>query len=151
MLVREGCLGRVLDNMTPALPYSHPLPSGHAHGQTPIALVRSTTIAAGVAAYVADGLHCVVQGYMVGNGCTDQDFDGNAQVPFAVGKSLISTTLYQRVEAACKGNYWDVEEGSRCGSFHLTRRSIGKLYHNDVGHATCLVTCCMITCTNALC
>lgn len=58
--------------------------------------------------------HINIKGYMVGNGCTDQDFDGNAQVPFAVGKSLISTTLYQRVEAACKGNYWDVEEGSRC-------------------------------------
>jgi serine carboxypeptidase-like clade 1 len=50
---------------------------------------------------------------MVGNGCTDQKFDGNAQVPFAVGKSLISTTLYQRTAAACEGNYWDVEDGSR--------------------------------------
>lgn len=59
-------------------------------------------------------MHCVVKGYMVGNGCTDEEFDGNARVPFAVGKSLISTTLYQRAEAACKGNYWDVEEGSRC-------------------------------------
>jgi hypothetical protein len=53
------------------------------------------------------------QGYMVGNGCTDMDFDGNAQVPFAVGKSLISTTLYKRAEAACDGNYWDYKDGSR--------------------------------------
>ena len=30
------------------------------------------------------------QGYMVGNGCTDAEFDGNAVPPFAVGKSLIS-------------------------------------------------------------
>ena len=56
-----------------------------------------------------------MQGYMVGNGCTDEEFDGNAQVPFAVGKSLISTTLYKRVEAACEGNYYDVDSGSRCG------------------------------------
>jgi hypothetical protein len=56
---------------------------------------------------------CLSQGYMVGNGCTDRDFDGNAQVPFALGKSLISTSLYKRVQAACRGNYWDVKEGSR--------------------------------------
>lgn len=63
---------------------------------------------------------------MVGNGCTDQKFDGNAQVPFAVGKSLISTTLYQRVEAACEGNYWDVEDGSRwVGASRLRSSGIG--------------------------
>lgn len=56
---------------------------------------------------------CLLQGYMVGNGCTDCDFDGNAQVPFALGKSLISTSLYKRVEAACRGNYYDVKDGSR--------------------------------------
>jgi hypothetical protein len=27
---------------------------------------------------------------MVGNGCTDEEYDGNALPPFAVGKSLIS-------------------------------------------------------------
>lgn len=30
------------------------------------------------------------QGYLVGNGCTDAEFDGNALPPFAAGKSLIS-------------------------------------------------------------
>lgn len=54
------------------------------------------------------------QGYLVGNGCTDQAYDGNAQVPFAVGKSLISTSLYRRTQAACGGSYWDAKEGSRC-------------------------------------
>lgn len=56
---------------------------------------------------------CSLQGYMVGNGCTDPEFDGNAQVPFAVGKSLISRSLYRRLEAACDGNYYDVKDGSR--------------------------------------
>jgi hypothetical protein len=51
---------------------------------------------------------------MVGNGCTDARFDGNARVPFAVGKSLISTSLYRRVARACDGSYWDAEPGSRC-------------------------------------
>lgn len=60
---------------------------------------------------------CYPQGYLVGNGCTDQAYDGNAQVPFAVGKSLISTSLYRRTQAACGGSYWDVKEGSRCVLF----------------------------------
>lgn len=32
---------------------------------------------------------------MVGNGCTDDKFDGNALVPFAHGMGLISNELYQ--------------------------------------------------------
>lgn len=36
-----------------------------------------------------------VQGYLVGNGVTDEEFDGNALVPFAYGMALISNELYQ--------------------------------------------------------
>lgn len=36
-----------------------------------------------------------VQGYLVGNGVTDEKFDGNALVPFAHGMALISNELYQ--------------------------------------------------------
>lgn len=32
---------------------------------------------------------------MVGNGCTDDKFDGNALVPFAHGMGLISDELFQ--------------------------------------------------------
>lgn len=43
---------------------------------------------------------------MVGNGVTDQKFDGNALVPFAHGMGLISDNIYEEVEAACAGNYY---------------------------------------------
>ena len=36
-----------------------------------------------------------IQGYLVGNGVTDETFDGNALVPFAHGMGLISDDLYQ--------------------------------------------------------
>ena len=32
---------------------------------------------------------------MVGNGVTDEEFDGNALVPFAHGMGLISSDLFQ--------------------------------------------------------
>jgi len=36
-----------------------------------------------------------IQGYMVGNGVTDDEIDGNALVPFAHGMGLISDKLYE--------------------------------------------------------
>jgi hypothetical protein len=54
------------------------------------------------------------QGYLVGNGCTDVHFDGNAQVPFAQGKSLISASLFSSTQEACDGKFYDAPEGSRC-------------------------------------
>ncbi|GKV35921.1 hypothetical protein SLEP1_g44123 [Rubroshorea leprosula] len=47
------------------------------------------------------------KGYLVGNGVTDEEFDGNALVPFAHGMGLISDNLYEEVTAACKGNYYN--------------------------------------------
>lgn len=46
------------------------------------------------------------KGYMVGNGVTDDVFDGNALVPFAHGMGLISDELYQEVTTECNGNYY---------------------------------------------
>ncbi|GLT64798.1 hypothetical protein SLA2020_372680 [Shorea laevis] len=46
------------------------------------------------------------KGYLVGNGVTDEEFDGNALVPFAHGMGLISDDLYEEVSTACKGNYY---------------------------------------------
>ncbi|XVF41484.1 hypothetical protein PTKIN_Ptkin01aG0283300 [Pterospermum kingtungense] len=45
------------------------------------------------------------KGYMVGNGVTASDFDGNALLPFAHGMALISDDIFKEVEAACGGNY----------------------------------------------
>lgn len=36
------------------------------------------------------------------------------RVTFSAGKSLISKALYHRVDAACGGNFYEVESGSRC-------------------------------------
>lgn len=42
-------------------------------------------------------IHCenLWQGYMVGNGVADPEFDGNALVPFAHGMGLISNDLFE--------------------------------------------------------
>ena len=50
--------------------------------------------------------HWHVQGYLIGNGVTDPEIDGNALVPFARGKSLISEELYQSLHKACEGNFY---------------------------------------------
>ncbi|KAJ9169841.1 hypothetical protein P3X46_017990 [Hevea brasiliensis] len=46
------------------------------------------------------------KGYLVGNGVTDEKFDGNALVPFAHGMGLISDDLFEEVSNACKGNFY---------------------------------------------
>ncbi|KAK9141131.1 hypothetical protein Scep_010812 [Stephania cephalantha] len=55
-----------------------------------------------------------LKGYMVGNGVTDPEFDGNALVPFAHGMGLISDDLYEEVSLSCKGSYWSPVNES-CG------------------------------------
>ncbi|KAL6967923.1 Serine carboxypeptidase-like 20 [Sarracenia purpurea var. burkii] len=47
------------------------------------------------------------KGYMVGNGVTDNEFDGNALVSFAHGMGLISDDLFEEVTAVCQGNYYN--------------------------------------------
>lgn len=39
---------------------------------------------------------------MVGNGVTDEAFDGDALVPFAYGMGLISTNLFQVLFSPCQ-------------------------------------------------
>ncbi|XP_076902395.1 serine carboxypeptidase 1-like [Bidens hawaiensis] len=46
------------------------------------------------------------KGYMIGNGITDETFDGNALVPYVHGMGLISEDLYQDVVKECQGNYY---------------------------------------------
>ncbi|XP_058196663.1 serine carboxypeptidase-like 20 [Rhododendron vialii] len=46
-------------------------------------------------------------GYMVGNGVTDDEFDGNALVTFAHGMGLISDELFEEVTADCHGNFYN--------------------------------------------
>ncbi|KAK9756278.1 hypothetical protein RND81_01G086400 [Saponaria officinalis] len=48
-----------------------------------------------------------LKGYMIGNGVTDEVFDGNALVPFVHGMGLISDDLYQAAVLKCQGKYYD--------------------------------------------
>ena len=54
------------------------------------------------------------QGYAVGNGVTDDEVDGNAIIPFAYGKALLSTELYTDTVQECQGNFWNVTKGELC-------------------------------------
>lgn len=55
--------------------------------------------------------HCLLclglQGYYIGNGCTDDAYDGDAFVPFIAGHGLISSQLQKDILSACQGNYWN--------------------------------------------
>uniref|UniRef100_A0A2P2LUR9 Carboxypeptidase n=2 Tax=Rhizophora mucronata TaxID=61149 RepID=A0A2P2LUR9_RHIMU len=55
------------------------------------------------------------KGYMVGNGVTDEEFDGNALVPFAHGMGLISDDLFREVNSACGGNFYN-PQSETCSS-----------------------------------
>lgn len=55
-----------------------------------------------------------LKGYIIGNGVTDPEFDGNALVPFARGKSLISEELFSSLHRECRSNFY-----SPSGELHL--------------------------------
>jgi len=48
-----------------------------------------------------------MKGILVGNGVTDEAFDGNAWVPFIWGHSFIPDELYNQLVSSCDGNYWN--------------------------------------------
>lgn len=52
-----------------------------------------------------------IVGYMVGNGVTDTEVDGDAFVPFAAGKSLISRELHHDLVKACDGVFYNISYG----------------------------------------
>lgn len=58
-------------------------------------------------------VHCV-QGYLIGNGVTDPVFDGNALVPFARGRSLISEGLFLSLHRECEGNFYSPQGIFNC-------------------------------------
>lgn len=48
-----------------------------------------------------------LKGYLVGNGVSDDLYDGNALVPFAHGMGLISDELFEAVNSECNGIYYN--------------------------------------------
>ncbi|PNW71099.1 hypothetical protein CHLRE_17g746597v5 [Chlamydomonas reinhardtii] len=53
-------------------------------------------------------------GYLVGNGCTDERYDGNAHPLYAATKSLLPWRQFRQLEAECGGEYWNRTGGSTC-------------------------------------
>ncbi|KAL1832208.1 hypothetical protein ACET3Z_001859 [Daucus carota] len=67
------------------------------------------TLASNVVQGIKKGVKPVIQfqGYMVGNGVTDHQIDGNALVPFAHGMGLISDYMFEQAKTYCKDNFYD--------------------------------------------
>lgn len=61
-----------------------------------------------------------IQGYLVGNGCTDWQVDANALPAFAEGKSLIPRSFYEDMAEECGGQYWNRSQGSLCDIKYTT-------------------------------
>lgn len=79
------------------------------------------------------------KGYLIGNGVTDVNYDGNALVPFVHGMGLISEDLYEEVKEACKGNYWNATSSLCQSKLMAVHQAVSKLnryavlepcYHN---------------------
>ncbi|BDA42112.1 Serine carboxypeptidase 1 [Coccomyxa sp. Obi] len=74
-----------------------------------------------------------LQGYLIGNGVTDPEIDGNALVRFAYFKSLISTELYSALALHCNASYWDVQPGTVCAELIDTLNyNVGDLNLYDI-------------------
>jgi len=54
-----------------------------------------------------------LKGILVGNGVTDEMYDGNAYIPFIAGHSLIPDFLYTALQQSCDGEYWNAT-GQQC-------------------------------------
>ncbi len=50
---------------------------------------------------------------------TDDEVDGNAIIPFAYGKALLSTSLYMDLMHECEGNFWNATKGDSQASPRL--------------------------------
>ncbi|KAL4193068.1 hypothetical protein AMTRI_Chr06g197490 [Amborella trichopoda] len=72
------------------------------------------------------------KGYIVGNGVTDTVFDGDALVPFAHGMGLISNDLYQDVNKACHGSYWNPSNENCESKLSKVDRAISDLNIYDI-------------------
>ena len=47
----------------------------------------------------------------MGNGVCDLEYDGDAIIPFAFGKALLSSELYHELHRECKGFYFNATSG----------------------------------------
>jgi hypothetical protein len=59
--------------------------------------------------------HFQLQGYAIGNGVTDDVYDGNAQPEFAYGMGLIDPPTYTELRTTCADSYWNATPGESGG------------------------------------
>ncbi|MED6112563.1 Serine carboxypeptidase-like 20 [Stylosanthes scabra] len=70
------------------------------------------------------------KGYLIGNGVTDRNFDGNAFIPFVHGMGLISDSIYEEVKTSCKGN--DDQSNLCSKSYEKVDRAVDDLNVYDI-------------------
>ncbi|GBF90392.1 serine carboxypeptidase-like protein [Raphidocelis subcapitata] len=72
-------------------------------------------------------------GYVIGNGVTDDEVDGNSQVPFAFGAGLLDDATLAFVASACGGAYWNASRGGKCWeALDLVDSAIGDVNPYDL-------------------
>ena len=61
----------------------------------------------------------VLQGYAIGNGCTDPVVDNDAILPYAFRHTLLSDAAFAALEKACSGNFWNITPGANPPHLHI--------------------------------
>lgn len=73
-----------------------------------------------------------LKGYLIGNGVTDEKFDGNALVPFVHGMGLISDQLYEEVNMLCNASYWNATESACLDKLNGISEDVSELNVYDI-------------------
>jgi len=73
-----------------------------------------------------------LKGILVGNGVTDQVFDGNAWIPFIFGHSFISDILNSAIVENCGPNYWNASSNVCNNLFTNASNDVSNLNIYDV-------------------
>lgn len=92
------------------------------------------TLSRNVANGIKAGVKPVInfKGYMVGNGCTDDQFDGDALVPFVHGMGLISDDMYKSVHKACNGTYWNATDATCYAELNEVYKDVAQINIYDI-------------------
>ncbi|KAK3415866.1 hypothetical protein EUGRSUZ_H01399 [Eucalyptus grandis] len=72
------------------------------------------------------------KGYLIGNGVTDEKFDGNAYVPFAFGMGLISSDIYEAYQTTCGGKFSDPPSETCQKNLEKVVRAVSGLNFYDI-------------------
>eukprot|EP01137_Pigoraptor_chileana_P022106 Opistho-2@86641 len=71
-----------------------------------------------------------LQGYFVGNGCSDMELDSEAAYTFLHGHSIIGNELYEKIDHACHGSYSHPSPACRSLTAHADSIASGLCVYN---------------------